>query len=165
MDWIRTERLLLRPAREEDLEPLHAIFTDPRAMRYWSTPPHQSLDQTREWLSDMIARTGTPAADFIVELDGKTIGKAGAYQLPEFGYIVHPDHWGHGYAAEAVAAVVAHIFSHFDLPALVTDIDPRNAPSIRLIERLGFVRTGYKERTWEVGGEWCDSVYYELRRP
>ena len=37
----RTERLLLRPAQADDLEPLHAILSDPQAMAYWSSPPHE----------------------------------------------------------------------------------------------------------------------------
>lgn len=164
MDSLRTERLILRRAREEDLEALHAILSDPRATRYWSTPPHDSLDQTRAWLADMMAPPRL-SSDFIVELGGQAIGKAGCYRLPEIGYILHPDHWGRGYAAEALGAAIPHIFTHFDVPALLADVDPRNSASIRLLERLGFERTGAKARTWEVGGEWCDSVYYALKRP
>ena len=165
MDEIRTERLLLRKAREDDLAALHRIFTDPRAMRYWSSLPHESLDQTRDWLGEMIAAPERGGCDFIVELDGETIGKCGCYRLPEIGYILHPDHWGKGYATEAMTAVTAHIFDRFDLPALRADIDPRNAPSIRLLERIGFTFTHRAERTWLLGEEWCDSVYYELKRP
>lgn len=165
MDEIRTERLLLRRAREDDLAALHAVLSDPKATRYWSTPPHVSLDETRQWLADMMAGPAAPTADFIVELDGRTIGKTGCFKLPEIGYILRPDHWGRGYAREALAAATAHIFAHFDVPALVADVDPRNAASIRLLERTGFVRTGAAARTWEVGGEWCDSLYYALKRP
>ena len=43
MDEIRTERLLLRKAREEDLDSMHRILSDKRAMRYWSSLPHESL--------------------------------------------------------------------------------------------------------------------------
>jgi len=47
---------------------------------------------------------------------------------------------------------------------LTADVDPENAASIRLLERLGFLRTGFAERTWNVGGEWKDSLYYGLSR-
>lgn len=165
MDRIVTERLILRRAREEDLDTMHAVLSDPVAMRYWSTPPHNSLDQTREWLASMIADAPGEREDFVVEHQGQVIGKAGCYRLPEIGYILHRDHWGKGLAAEALRAVIAHIFAHHAVAALRADIDPRNARSIRLLEKLGFTITGRADRTWHVGGEWCDSVYLTLPRP
>mgnify|MGYP003347797219 CR=1 FL=1 len=44
------------------------------------------------------------------------------------------------------------------------DVDPRNKASIRLLERLGFAETHRAARTWLVGEEWCDSVYFALTR-
>ena len=165
MDRIVTERLVLRRAREDDLEAMHALLSHPVAMRYWSTLPHDSLDQTREWLASMIEDDPGVREDFIVEHEGLAIGKAGCYRLPEIGYILHPDYWGAGLATEALTAVIAHIFTHHPVEALSADIDPRNTPSIRLLERLGFTFTHRAERTWKLGEEWCDSVYYALKRP
>ena len=70
----RTERLLLRPAKSDDLEPLHAILSHPQAMAYWSSPPHESMDQTREWLASMISIAPAECEDFIVEHDGRLVG-------------------------------------------------------------------------------------------
>ncbi|WP_332653201.1 GNAT family N-acetyltransferase [Brevundimonas sp.] len=160
---ILTPRLTLRSARPDDLEAMHAVLSDPRATRWWSTPPHESLDQTATWLEGMIAN-GPDQPDFVIERDGRVIGKAGFWRLPDVGYILHPDYWGQGFAAEAVGAAVDHVFATRDLDELTADVDPENAASIRLLERLGFVRTGYAKRTWNVGGEWKDSLYYGLSR-
>lgn len=160
---IQTPRLTLRSARPDDLEGLHAILSDPRATRWWSTPPHETLDQTRTWLDAMIAN-GPDHPDFVVELDGRVIGKAGFFVMPDVGYILDPDFWGQGLAAEAVGAVVDHVFRTQDLDTLTADVDPENAASIRLLERLGFIRTSLGERTWNVGGVWKDSLYYALSR-
>lgn len=160
---IQTPRLLLRTAREGDLQAMHAVLSDPRATRWWSTPPHETLDQTRVWLDAMIAN-GPDQPDFVIELDGRVVGKAGFFALPDIGYILHPDVWGRGLAAEAVVAAIDHVFGAHDLEALTADVDPENAASIRLLERLGFVRSGSAERTWNVGGEWKDSLYYSLSR-
>lgn len=160
---IHTPRLTLRSARPDDLEAMHAILSDPRAVRWWSTPPHQTLDQTRNWLAGMIAH-GPDQPDFVIEMNGRVIGKAGFYRLPEVGYILHPDAWGQGLGAEAVGAAIDHVFRTADVAVLTADVDPENAASIRLLERLGFVRTGFAERTWNVGGEWKDSLYYGLGR-
>lgn len=160
---LRTPRLILRSARPADLEGLHAVLSDPRATVWWSTPPHETLDQTREWLDSMIAN-GPEHPDFVVELDGRVIGKAGFWKLPDVGYILHPDVWGQGLASEAVGAAIDHVFRTGELESLTADVDPDNAASIRVLERLGFVRTGFAERTWNVGGVWKDSLYYALSR-
>ena len=104
--------------------------------------------------------------DFVVELDGRVIGKAGFYRLPDVGFILHPDVWGRGYAREAVAAVIAHVWAaRPEIDVLTADADPLNMRSLRLLESLGFERTGYAANTWLVGDEWKDSVYLALRRP
>lgn len=158
----RTERLLLRSAQAGDIEPLHAILSDPRAMAYWSSTPHATVDQTRDWLASMIAIQPSEGEDFIVEFEGRLIGKAGLWRFPEIGFIFHPDHWGRGFAREALALVLDRAFGVHGLPKVDADVDPRNASSLRLLERLGFHETGRKTRTWRVGGQWCDSVYLEL---
>jgi len=164
LDEIRAERLLLRPARLDDLAPLHAMMSDADTMRYWSTPPHADLETTRAWLDSMIAAPAEISDDFIVEKDGEAIGKLGAWRLPEVGYLIGRPHWGRGYAAEAMAAFVAHAFAH-RTDHLTADVDPRNTASLALLARAGFRETGRAERTWCVGGLWCDSVYLRLDRP
>ncbi len=164
MTRIVTPRLILRTAQPDDLDAMHAVLSDLRAMLWWSTPPRETLEQTREWLDAMIA-TGPDHPDFVVEWDGRVIGKAGFYFMPDVGYILHPDVWGQGLAGEAVGAVIDHVFSTLAVDILTADVDPENAASIRLLQRLGFVRSGSGERTWNVGGVWKDSLYFALSRP
>lgn len=158
---LRTERLVLRKARPDDLKALHAMMSDAETMRYWSTPPHADLATTRDWLEGMIAAPPETSDDFIVEKDGETIGKLGAWRLPEIGYLIGRPHWGRGYAREALAAFVSYAFAH-RTDHLTADVDPRNMASLALLARAGFRETGRAERTWCVGGEWCDSVYFRL---
>jgi RimJ/RimL family protein N-acetyltransferase len=165
MERIVTQRLVLRRAREEDLEAMHAVLSHKVAMRYWSSLPHRKVDETREWLGNMIAADPALSDDYVIEHEGRVIGKVGCYRLPEIGYILHPDHWGRGLATEALTAVIPRIFARHPIPALRADIDPRNAGSIALLTKLGFVETGRASRTWHIGDEWCDSIYYALPRP
>ena len=165
-DELVTPRLRLRRARSDDLAAMHAVLSHPEAMRWWSTPPHQSLAQTAAWLEGMIASPPELSEDFVVEVDGHVVGKAGCYRLPEIGYILHPRVWGRGYATEALGAVIARVWEgRPEVQTLTADVDPRNAPSLRLLAKLGFRRTGFAERTWLVGDAWCDSVYLGLDRP
>ena len=159
-----TPRLKLRRAGPGDLMDLHAVLSDRKAMRYWSTPPHANLEQTRVMLAGMIDASADEADDFVVELGGRVIGKAGCWKLPEIGYILHPDCWGQGLAHEAVSAAIEHVFAAHAISAIAADVDPRNAASLRLLARLGFVETGRATGTVEVAGEVCDSVYLALSR-
>jgi [ribosomal protein S5]-alanine N-acetyltransferase len=161
---LKTARLTLRRARMEDAADLFAVFSQPQAMRYWSTPAHTDLAQTRAFLATMVAAPAEQACDFVLEYQGRVVGKAGCWQFPEVGYILHPDLWGIGLAHEALTAVIDHLFAHHALPRLTADVDPRNTPSRKLLERLGFQETGTKAKTLLWGDEWCDSVYYALDR-
>ncbi|GAA4756535.1 GNAT family N-acetyltransferase [Sphingomonas daechungensis] len=158
----RTKRLTLRPARESDLVAMHGILSDPRAMTYWSSLPHDRIEQTWDWLASMLAIPPSEGEDFVVELGGKLIGKAGLWRFPEIGFIFHPDYWGRGYAREALEFVLDRAFGVHQLPAVTADVDPRNEGSIRLLAGLGFQETGREERTFQIGDQWCDSVYFEL---
>lgn len=164
MDQIRTERLLLRRASPSDVDDLHAIFTQPRAMRYWTRPAHQHLSESRDWLHGMLFPK-EPADDFVITLNGRVIGKAGAWRLPEIGYILNPDAWGQGFAREALHAVIPHLFARHPVPALTAEVDPRNTASIRLLCDLGFHQTHSALRTMQWGDEWCDSLYFARPRP
>jgi RimJ/RimL family protein N-acetyltransferase len=164
MTTLHTNRLILRRARPDDLADVHACLSDPRAMTYWSTLPHQTLDQTRAWLDDMIAAPADLSDDFLIQMDGRVIGKAGFWRLPEIGYLLRPDAWGKGIATESLTAILTHVFATRDIDAATADVDPRNTASIRVLEKLGFRKTGAAERTWFIGGVWMDSIYFALSR-
>jgi len=162
---IRTPRLVLRRVRPaEDFAGIHAVLSNPQAMAYWSTPPHESEQQTREWLAAMAATAPDEGDDFIIEYQGRTVGKAGFYRFPDIGYILAPELWGQGLVAEALAPIIARAFEQAGLERITADVDPRNTASIRLLEKLGFVETHRAERTWLIAGAWCDSVYFALSR-
>lgn len=162
---IETPRLLLRRARIEDLPRIHAIMSDKRAMRYWSSLPHETEERTREWLQSMIDAPAEVSEDYVIEHEGRAIGKAGCYRLPEIGFILDPDYWGRGLAREAMEAVIQHLFATRPIDKLTADVDPRNLASLGLLKRLGFRETSRAKGTWTIGDEVCDSVYLALPRP
>ena len=158
---ITTPRLLLRRARETDLEAFHTIMSDPRAMRYWSCLPHTDIEQTRAWLAKMLDAPSDKSDDYVIEKDGVAIGKAGAWRLPEIGFLLLPSEWRKGYAFEALSAFVAHArgrkYGH-----LTADVDPRNDASLAVLAKLGFQETGRASGTFTVGEELVDSIYLRL---
>jgi ribosomal-protein-alanine N-acetyltransferase len=160
---ITTPRLVLRTAERSDLEGIHAVFSDVTAMRWWATPPHQTIEESEAWLTAMIAN-GPDHPDFIIECGGDVIGKVGFWAPPEIGYILHPSHWGRGLASEALTAAIDHLFAHHSFDHITADVDPANDGSIRVLERTGFTKIGSAERTMQVGGVWVDSLFYALTR-
>ncbi len=160
-DEIKTERLLLRRFRLDDTPAMHQVMIDPVAMRFWSTLPHESMEQTEAWVRSEVEAPPHLSDDFVVTLNGALIGKLGCWRLPEIGFLLGREAWGNGYAIEAMTAFVARrrALSSTELTAAV---DPRNAASLRLLHNAGFEETRRAERTWKLGDEWCDSVYLRL---
>jgi RimJ/RimL family protein N-acetyltransferase len=157
-----TGRVTLRPFREEDAMALHAIFADPRAMRYWSTPPHTAFAQTLAYVRATIDATEAGRGDDqVVIFDGRVIGKAGLWDNREIGFILSPAFWGLGLAQEALGAVIGRARRR-GAANLRAEADPRNEPCLRLLRRMGFIETSRAEATMKVGDEWVDSVYLEL---
>ncbi len=162
---IRTPRLVLRRVRPaEDFAGMHGVLSDPQAMAYWSTPPHESEQQTRDWLAAMAATTPDEGDDFILEYRGRAVGKAGFYRFPDIGYIIDPALWGQGLVAEALVPIITRAFDLHGQDRIAADVDPRNAASIRLLGKLGFAETHFAQNTWLIAGEWCDSIYFALTR-
>ncbi len=159
---LHTDRLVIRPFQDSDIDPLHAIFADHEAMRYFG--PHATRVETERFVRGTMATRPEISCDFVLEADGEVIGKAGMWQNPEIGFFIAPSMQRQGFAREALGAIIPHLFGAYDMPALTADVDPRNEASIRLLENLGFKETHRAEKTIEILGEWCDSVYFALER-
>ena len=80
----------------------------------------------------------------------------------DIGYGLARARWGNGFMHEALSAVVDHAFGPLGLRRLEADIDPRNAASVRAVERLGFVREGLLRERWVVAEEISDTVFMGL---
>jgi ribosomal-protein-alanine N-acetyltransferase len=155
--------LILRAAQDDDLAQLFCIFSDASAMQYWSTLPHETLDDTRP-LHTALMQPG-PRRYFVIEFQGRVAGTGGVHNGTDFGFILRPDLWGIGIAREAMTAIIQHIWDTTDLPHLTADAGPHNLASVGLLTRLGFHVTGHAKDTFCLGGVWSDSVYLTLPRP
>ena len=160
---IETERLRLRPYHIGDTAALHRFFRDPEAMQYWATP-HRKLAETAAIVQMTIHADPATTCDYVIEMDGQIVGKAGMWQRPEIGFFILPEYQRQGIATEALQALIPHLFARFEIDALTADVDPRNAACLALLDRLGFRETHRAERTIQIDGQWCDSVYLSVPR-
>ena len=168
---LETPRLRLRPYRAEDAEAMFALYSDARVMRYWSFPPWTELAQARVYLDRALAGMDSgeifPWAIAERESD-RLIGALTLFSLhveqlrAEVGYSLSPDYQGRGLAAEALRCGLACAIDGLGLVRVEADIDPRNEPSARLLEKLGFQREGLLRKRWRVNGEVCDTAFYGL---
>jgi len=157
---LRTQRLVLRRPRSDDVAAMHAILRDPLAMRYWSTLPHTEVAETEAWIAKTIdAINAGECDDFFVEQDGLLIGKAGLWNRNEIGFLFSPTVWGKGYAREALQAVIDRAFRDCGHEEIRAEADPRNERCLRLLTRLGFRETSRAERTFHIGGEWSEVLW------
>lgn len=145
---VATDRLVLRPWREDDLDALHEIRCDVEVIRYlpWELG---TREDSRAWLAQRIAQdrlaADGDAVSYAVERteDGRLVGAVNAWWRSvadgegEIGFVLASDAQRKGYALEAVTALVDLLFDALDLRRVTGTADARNASSLDLMRRLG----------------------------
>ena len=148
---LRTERLLLRPWRDDDLAPFAILNGDPRVMEFF--PQVYSPLECEEGLARVRAHFALHGFGlWAVEAPGRVpfIGMVGL-AVPTFqarftpcvevGWRLQVEHWGNGYATEAARGALAFGFERLGLPEIVSFTTVNNHRSRRVMERLGMYRT------------------------
>jgi RimJ/RimL family protein N-acetyltransferase len=147
---LRTERLLLRQWRDEDLEPFAELNADPETMRYFVSPQPRAesdafAERSRRQIEDegwglwAVEVAGGPSFIGFVGL-GRPSFEAHFMPAVEIGWRLARPYWGHGYATEAARASLAYGFEELGLSEIVSFTSPLNEPSWRVMERLGMTR-------------------------
>jgi [ribosomal protein S5]-alanine N-acetyltransferase len=146
-----TDRLILRPLREDDVAAMHAVYGDPEVMRWVGTGPVGGLGGTRALVRAYMDHQRRHGFAFWAVEDRATstvLGDAGLALSAgvgpdvELGYTLGRDWWGRGLGTEAAGACVAAAFDGLGLDAVTAIVEPANAPSRRVLHKLGFVTAG-----------------------
>ena len=164
---IRTERLLLRGLRHDDLDAYAAMYADPEVMQYLENG--LPLDRAAAWrmmavhLGHWLLR-GYGQWALVEDATGDVVGRAGLWEPEgwpglEVGWLLARPRWGQGFATEAGRAAIAYAFGVLGAEKVISLIRPENHLSVRVAERLG---ESY-ERTIELHGRRVD--IYCVRRP
>lgn len=170
---IPAERVNLRWLTDADLPALYAVFSNPDVMRYWSSEPMRAQAEARALLDEIHACFAAKSLfqwGVALREDDRVIGTCSLYHFDrrnrraEIGFALGREHWGRGLMQEALVALFGYAFDTLNLHRVEADVDPRNAASLRLLERLGFVREGLLRERWLVGGAVQDSVILGLLR-
>jgi len=167
---IETARLLLRPWEAQDQEPL-ARLADDRRVSAWLRdrfPAPYTRADAAAWLA-RAADQGTPTRAFAITRQGVLVGGVGLDPLTdvyqgayELGYWLGADHWGQGYASEAVGAVVPYAFATVGARRLQACVFAGNPASVRVLEKCGFRLEGRLRQAVVKRGRVLDALLYGL---
>ncbi|MBC7816899.1 MAG: GNAT family N-acetyltransferase [Planctomycetaceae bacterium] len=147
---LRTDRLVLREWRDEDLEPFAALNSDPEVMRFLTklmsrVESDHRVEQIREHFRDHgFGKWAVEVRDAARFIGFVGIERA-SFEAPftpsvEIGWRLAREAWGQGFATEAARAAITFGFEKRGLNEIVSFTVPDNAPSRRVMERLGMTR-------------------------
>ncbi len=144
---LKTERLILRPWKQTDLDDLFAYACVDGVGQMAGWLPHETKETSQMILDMFIEGKQT----FALEYQGKVIGSIGIEkyietELPEcqhlqgraIGYVLSKEYWGQGLMPEAVQKVIAYLFDDVHLDFIACGYFLRNRQSARVQEKCGF---------------------------
>jgi ribosomal-protein-alanine N-acetyltransferase len=151
--------------RREDIEVVHELWSSIAVKRH----PLRSREESEARLTRTLAsiEAGELASWAVTEPPSESaLGFVGlcrferTHQRAEVAYELLPKHWGKGLASRALACVVRHGFETLALHRLEGHVEPDNVRSMRVLERVGFVREGLLRENYFAHGVFHDTVVY-----
>lgn len=160
---LMTERLILRKLLPSDYKDMYEYASRPESTEYLLWSPHISQDQTYRYLEAI--QTSYKRGDFfdwavVFRKSGKMIGTCGytsfddSHSRAEIGYVLNPDYWGLGIAAEAVMAAEEFAFRELGINRVEARYIEGNDRSRRVMEKCGMRFEGMFRQYMLVKGEY-----------
>lgn len=166
----RTDRLVLRPLREDDVDTVVEYRNDPAVAEFqdWDLPVsreqvHREVASQAGW-TDIVP--GEPL-NIAVEHDGELVGDLYVGLdvhggVAEIGFTLRPLHQRRGYAFEAASALVSDLIERLDCHRIVAQLSPKNTRSAHLLERLGMHVESLAPKSYWCRGAWDDNLTYAM---
>ena len=144
---LETERLILRPFMEEDIEPTYQMNLDPEVSKY--TGDGGVVDRAeieRRITEDVMGdyrKHGFGRLAVTLKTENILIGFCGLKYLDDLdvvdlGYRLNRNYWGQGFATEAAKVCLDFGFKKLNLSQIIGLVLPENIASIRVLDKLGF---------------------------
>jgi len=170
---LHTERLELREFDARFVEDIFAVRGDPVVQRFNSVP-HLTRDDTFRFIAERLAQYASRheiAWALLARSLGRVVGDVTLFDWDRYhrraliGYELARDHWGKGFADEAIRAVLQFAFTQMDLNRVEIWTSAANQSSLRLASRLGFALDGtLRKRILEDDGQLHDCAVFGLLR-
>jgi ribosomal-protein-alanine N-acetyltransferase len=144
MRRLETERLVLRPLEEGDLDNLWALSSDPEVVRYLSSGVlgrEETAIRLRRMMDHWLAH-GYGIWAVLRKADRQFIGRCGIATVHddlehELVYTLGRAYWGHGYATEAARAAIEHGFTQLKFPRVIALAVAENLASRNVMRKVG----------------------------
>lgn len=142
---LQTERLILRIPQESDFEAWAAFMADEAASQFLGGPqPRPFAWRVLATMAGSWALRGYGMFSVIERATNQWVGRIGPWNPEgwpgfEVGWGLARQAWGKGYAQEAATAAIDWTFATLQQPEIIHCIDPANAPSLAVAQRLGSV--------------------------
>ena len=171
---ILTRRLKLSRLVLSDARTMYEYRSDPEVCRYQSFEP-KSLAEVEAFIDALGAIAFDTAGSWfqfaIRHLEtGVLVGDLGVRftaedpRQVELGFTVAPKHQGQGFGTESVSGVLNHLFVDLQKHRVFASVDPRNKPSVLLLERVGMrMEAHFRESLW-FKNEWADDMVFGILR-
>ena len=148
-----TERLIVRRVTIADAPAFERIFCDARVMRFGGLRSPQWVRRTiEEMVNRHYGEWGYGRWAVVLKTTGEVIGTVGISRYPdrllapgdaELGYRFAHAFWGRGFATEAAAVTCNDAFAQFDVAQVIAYVDPNNAASVRVVQKIGMRQDGW----------------------
>lgn len=162
--FLRGDLVTLHPVDEDDLPFARDLLNDPRVRLGVAASTPFTLADERSWYEGL----GDGDHAFVIRADGERVGIVGLHEgeepwgVAEAGYFVSPDHWGNGYATDALRCAVRYGFEERRCNKVEANVYEPNDASRRVVEKVGFTREGERRDHAFVEGEYVDLYEYGL---
>lgn len=169
---IHTPRLVLREFVSEDWTAVHRYATLDDVCRYQQWGPNTETE-TKEFVQEAIeAARQIPRRRYALAIVGLDSGllmgtieldvRGQHFRIAEIGYILHPEHWGRGFAQEAAQGILRFGFENLDVHRIFATCDPRNHASASVLRRIGMTQEGWARDERRVRDGWRDTLTFGM---
>jgi|SRR6185436_18186841 len=168
---LESERLVFQQIVASDAPDIFELRTNEKVLRYSDRAPMKNMQEAMDMvkkISDSFENNEAIAWAMKLKETGKTVGHITFWRIikehhrAEIGYAMFPEYWGKGFMTEAIQRVIDYGFSEIKFHSIEANVNPNNQPSIKLLERVGFIREAYFKENYYFNGKFMDSAIYSL---
>ncbi len=168
---LKSARLEFRKLTDADAPEILNLRGNPDTMKYIPRPLTNNLEDALahiKMVNDKIDENKDINWAVTEKGSAKCIGLMGFYRTQpehyrtELGYMLAPEHWGKGYATEAINTLVDYAFTTLQFHSIEAVIDARHIASERVLQKSGFVKEAYFKENFYYNNEFTDTVIYGL---
>ncbi|KAB8135772.1 GNAT family N-acetyltransferase [Gracilibacillus oryzae] len=170
---LTTKRLQLHKISIADAPKLFRIWSDPEVTRYMNITRFNSEKEAEDmiaFLNELAKQEKAIRYSIFLKESDELIGSCGfnsfdkENSITEIGYDIAKEHWGNGYAPEAITSLLETAFNVLEINRVEAKVEPENLHSIKVLEKLNFTYEGRLRHAEKSKGRFVDlNVYSRLK--